>query len=1076
MKRFLKLIGVVLGVLVLLVVATAVIAPLVLNPNDFKDEIAQKVKNETGRDLRIAGDIGLSVFPWLGVDIGKVTLGNAEGFPQDVFASTDRMQVRVKLLPLLRRRVEMDTVTVQGLTLHLARNAGGATNWSDLLAARSKGGESGGAMAGPGVASLAVGGLDVRDATLTWDDASDGAHYAVEGLRVQTGAVRPDRPVELSIEFDVQSGEPAVQGHVRASGELALDPDTEVVRARGLEVHADLAGGALPGGRLAVNLAGDAALDQRSRQVSVSGLRLEVPGAQLGGLSADLSLRGDLSGGLDGGAWKMGGLQAQAELAGAGLPGGRMTVQLAADAALDPQAQTVALDELRLKAAGLEASGSVQASGILGEPAWKGGLSVARFSPRELLARLGQTPPETADPDALGAAELSATLEGTRERLEVRKLSAKLDDSTIEGSAEVADFAAPALRFDLSVDSINADRYLPPAEAAAPKAAAGAGAAPAAAAAAAAGALPLETLRALNVNGRLRVGKLEVRGVKLSDLSLTLKARDGDLRVSPASARLYDGSLVADLGLDARGREARLSVDQKLAGVQFGALLGDLGVEVPTLAGAGGDLALRADASFDPATQSYRAQGLRIEANVRGRNIPGGGIAAKLGADLAADLAQQSLALQNLSLEATDVAGSGSLAVSDYARAPRYSGEIKLTRLDPRALIRRFTGEAPKTADPEALSSAQLAATIKGTADSVSLNPVLLRVDRTNFGGSLEVKSFAGSAYRFDLALDDLDVDRYLPPPAKGEARAAPTPGAAATAAGELPVELLRALDVDGRLRARQLKLARLRVSDVDATVKAAGGVITLHPLTARLYEGSYSGNVVLDARGRQVQVSLDERLDGIQAGPLLRDLQGESRLRGRGDAQIQVRAAGVAANELTRNLNGQVRFQFRDGAIEGVNIGRLLREAKARLEGRSLPPEQRVQETDFSELSGTVNLENGVARNQDLNAKSPLLRVDGAGAADLVREQLDYRLTTTVVDSAAGQGGRELADLEGIPIPIRITGPFADPSYSLDLASLVKQKAKQEVQKKVQEGIEKKLGDKLNEPAKQILKGLFGN
>ena len=133
MKRFAKITLIVIGVLVSLIAAAALILPRALDPNHHKDRIIALVKEKTGRDLKIPGDISISVFPWLGAKIGVVELGNADGFQTPVFARMEQIQVRVKLLPLLSRHVEADVVSMRGLTLNLERDKDGCTNWDDLI-------------------------------------------------------------------------------------------------------------------------------------------------------------------------------------------------------------------------------------------------------------------------------------------------------------------------------------------------------------------------------------------------------------------------------------------------------------------------------------------------------------------------------------------------------------------------------------------------------------------------------------------------------------------------------------------------------------------------------------------------------------------------------------------------------------------------------------------------------------------------------------------------------------------------------------------------------------------------------
>ncbi|MFB3083330.1 MAG: AsmA family protein, partial [Gammaproteobacteria bacterium] len=133
MKRLFKFLFTLLGLLVLLIVIAAIVIPLVVDPNDYKDQITALVEKRTGRTFSIPGKIELSVFPWLGIETGEVALGNAPGFGEQPFVKANKVEVRVQLLPLLEKHVEMDTIVIEGMTLNLARDKNGKTNWQDLL-------------------------------------------------------------------------------------------------------------------------------------------------------------------------------------------------------------------------------------------------------------------------------------------------------------------------------------------------------------------------------------------------------------------------------------------------------------------------------------------------------------------------------------------------------------------------------------------------------------------------------------------------------------------------------------------------------------------------------------------------------------------------------------------------------------------------------------------------------------------------------------------------------------------------------------------------------------------------------
>jgi AsmA protein len=203
--------------------------------------------------------------------------------------------------------------------------------------------------------------------------------------------------------------------------------------------------------------------------------------------------------------------------------------------------------------------------------------------------------------------------------------------------------------------------------------------------------------------------------------------------------------------------------------------------------------------------------------------------------------------------------------------------------------------------------------------------------------------------------------------------------------------------------------------------------------------------------------------------------------------------ARGTAPDAIKRTLNGNIAFQFLNGAINGVNIGKMIRDARAKLQGGATPGGDEPAKTDFAEITGTAPVKDGLVSNQDLSAKSPLLRVEGKGTASLPKETVDYRATVTLVATSQGQGGKELDDLTGVPIPLKVTGTFANPSYGLDTEGLVKalaeskakdllDKQKGKVTDKVKDQVKDKLGgsvDKILGGDKKgggLLKGILGN
>ncbi len=1137
MKRLLKVLLGLLIVLLLLVGGLVLFAPTLLESQELKSEISAQVRAATGREFAIRDEIELTVFPWLGVKLGGFELGNAAGFTEVPFVSSRTAHVRVKLMPLLTGKVEMDTVTVSGLQVNLARNEDGLANWADLQA---QGGDN--SQPGPSpMTALAIGGLDVRDSTLSWNDRAAGTRVAMNIAQLTSGPVEMGKPVELAMEFDIESSEPPVKGHVVFSGALDLDIENKRFVGKGISVDVNakgeglppqgakasvktdlvvdlgtqkvefqdlngvfpeaviaglktslrftangiadpqaqrfdlkrltadgaVAGVAVPGGRLKFEIDTGATASLQSGEVSLNDLRLGLTEFNVNGLSGNLVLSGQASGDLNEQVFSLAPFKAEGLLTGKGLPASGDPINVSGSVRVDLKKDAVELRDIVAKALDLTLAFSGQGSGLSTQPAVAGTLNVKPFNARLLTKRLGIELPPMRDPRTLMAVALKTKIRASREALRLDDLDARLDGARLSGKLKLPLAGAGPMAGDVRIDELNADRYLPPRKDS-PKTAANPGTAGVAALQ-----LPVDLLRKLDVDARLRAGQITVSGVVLNKIDMGLRAKSGLLTAKPLAASLSGGRYRGHAVLDARRDVPVLTVDETLENVNFGDLLVALKQDPGVLVGARGNAGLKFKATVDPNINEYRLQGIAVNGNLKGRQLPGKEMGFSLKGDATVNLNKQTLHTPGLTAKLNGLPVHVKMAVNKILEAPAYRGRIELPPFNPRLALTRF--DIPlHTADPKALTRASGAADIQGGLDSVALSGLALKLDNTNLTGDASVAKFAAPVVRFNLNVDGIDVDRYRPP---GSARKGATPGAAAAAAGGLPLQMLRDLDVDGQLRIGILRMAKLKISALKLNVKGKGGQLRLNPVTARLYQGVYSGDIGLDATGDRPALSFDETLTGVQAEPLLRDLQGKAWLSGKGNVTARMTAVGTSESEIKRSLLGRATFDFRDGAYKGVNIARMIRSMKARFKGRPPPQDNERLQTDFSELSGTILLKDGVASNRDLLAKAPYFRFEGRGGANLVREMVDYRLSATVVNTSKGQGGRELRDMEGLEIPVKIRGVFKDIDYELDTDRLFQGLAKREVNKnagKITERLTEKLGGKGGEAVDGLIKGLF--
>ena len=319
-------------------------------------------------------------------------------------------------------------------------------------------------------------------------------------------------------------------------------------------------------------------------------------------------------------------------------------------------------------------------------------------------------------------------------------------------------------------------------------------------------------------------------------------------------------------------------------------------------------------------------------------------------------------------------------------------------------------------------------------------------------------------AIRFTLAADQVNLDRYLPPPPPKPAAGAPKGASASSTKPEEPIDLsaLKALNLKGDLKIERLIASNVKLERVHLGVKAASGKVDAEPLTADLYQGKLSGAASANANTNRFALKAD--LGGVTLGPLLKDALNNDLLEGRGSVMLDVQTGGATVSAMKKALSGNASLALRDSSLKGVNLGELLRKAKS-LRGSNPPAEQGAlpaERTDFTELGASFVIRNGVAHNDDLSAKSPLLRLAGSGDVDIGANSIDYLIKASVVASSGGQGGKELAELRGVTVPVKVTGPLDAPRFRADLRATVGDALKQRAEDKLKERVQDRLKDLL--------------
>ncbi len=526
MTKLLKILLWIAASFVFILVLASILLPILVDPNDYKDDIAQQVYDTTGRKLSIEGDINLSISLPLSVslELGQIELSNAQGF-NGSFARMQGASLFVAIMPLLtENRLDIGEIKLAGMELNLSKNKQGKTNWADLAgspaaADKDTAAEKSAPASAPAdkstksMPAISVAGLNISDAVITWNDEQAGQKISLSKSNITISELIEDKPFKLEITTHIDSNQPAIKG------DFSL---------------------------------------QSSPVISLSQQLFQLPETLL-----TLDLSGDI------------------------LPGGASKTTLSGDISFNGKTQMLDIRKMQLSSYDMVIDGLFHAEKLDEAPEFNGQISIAQFSPKQLAATLGAALPKMKEAKALSSADAKITFRGNENAVTISSLEANLDDTSLTGSAAIKNFKTPHYGFDLKLNQLNLDYYALAAQDTAPASTTPAATKSEAAAKApdnksapaaktqTAPIFPVETLRQLNLNGQLAIAEFIAGGARMTNVVIVLKGKNGLLQLAPLKGKLYNGTINLKTDIDARGKTPKLKINNELKNVRIGDLLQD---------------------------------------------------------------------------------------------------------------------------------------------------------------------------------------------------------------------------------------------------------------------------------------------------------------------------------------------------------------------------------------------------------------------------------------------------------------------------------------------------------------------
>ena len=724
---------------------------------------------------------------------------------------------------------------------------------------------------------------------------------------------------------------------------------------------------------------------------------------------------------------------------------------------------------------------SIQSSGIVGDFTGKqAGRDIAGKFSSPLIANLEkmifELPKLTGNVDIKDKTLPNGGIQGTfalklLADVKAQKVNSdfkvNIDTTKLNGNVVLANFSEPNIGFNLNADQLDLNKLLGKPKVNAKSATNNKPA-------------DFSTLKKLHINGKLKVGTILYDQYRIQNLNTNIVADGSKLVLAPLNVKLDETSLKGSLGISNFAQPVyKFDVDIDQLNVNKYMTVGTKGEQKSS--GTAPDLSklktLFVDGKLKIGSLTYDQYKI-TNANVA---LKGDG---------------QKFSINPLNLKIDDSTIKGMLVITQFAK-PHYSIDLEIDQIDADRYMKKSsaTSTVPQSNQPLDLSvlkalnadgslrigslkfgnvkSSGIRVDLKADGEKLKLDPLAAKIDDSQVNANLSISRFSDPIYLFKLNIDKLDADRYITKNANATKRN-----------GDAPIDLsaLKKLTASGDANIGWLKLANVKTTNVKMIIKAEGGIATVAPFAADLYQGSMNSNLVVDARAAPT-ITFKTDMKGIDIGPLMTDAVNNDILNGKGTLKVDVKTTGSSAGALKRALSGSADVKLVDGAIKGIDIPGTLRSYKDKLsfgkkDANSLANDK-SKKTDFSELTATFDIKNGVAHNEDLVMKAPILRLakgDSLGDFDIGAEKINYLAKPTIVASLKGQGGSDLSSLNGVAIPIRLKGTFSQPDWDIDFGGFAQSLAKN----KLIDGVGGSKGDAVKGllgggDKKEILKGLLG-
>ena len=1086
------LIGII--IIVILLVIGAVALPSLVPSSVYKDKIESQLSQELSRDVRVIGDIKLSVFPVIKANAGRVEIDNPNGFKSEQFAAMDAMSARVKLLPLFSKQVEIASFTLKNPTINLEKNNQGDVNWAFGEPKEKPAKEDTGPFKRDGrfaAVDPSIGKFTLENGTINYSDAVKGESHDLKQVNVDFSLSSLAAPLEIDGDL-IYNGTPADIKLSLNSLRAFLDGNEAPLSLALKTDFADISsqGKFLSGEDILFNLDVDGDISDVAKLAALS--PVEVPYADLANAiklsgnygydgkilsakSADINITGSsFNAGFKGGATLSSppvfdgrvsldarDVKSLAKALKQDVKGLDLITSANISADLKAQGKGFAANNIDADIKGSDLAVNYAGSAVIGDTITaSGNFSANTASVPNLLKAIDQDIPQAA---AINNLDARGSLVYSEDLITLTNLDVKTEggavSGTYKGDAKITD-GTPTLngQFDVAIPSVGQANQIADLKFDAAKA-----------------------IGSLAASGKINLAANDV----ITITELNVKTNDGTVNGSySGSAKIIDGepnlngqfdvdipsvaqaNQLAGLKIDAAKAVGNLNASGTLS-------LAGKNISITNLAAkTQGDLingqysgvANIGDITGYEGTFNTSLTSLTELSKRTGIDVP---YAAAIGnIDVKGNVSGQgeTLRLSGLSASLTDgqLNGTftGSAALNDGLNL---DGDLRADIPSLRNLAATTgTNTLPPSTEAGAIYERfMVSGKVSGSPAEIAFKSAQIEIDALKGTGDFKIdltksKPFMSST----LNMEGLDLRPYM------AAYSAQNPTGKIQPWSEAPIntEPLKAIDGNFSLNTPNIITDRMSLGQSNISAKLRGGVMTADLPNMALYGGLGRMQTILDGSGSIPTVSIDMGLDKLESNGFLSAAAGFTNATGEVGSAFKIRGAGRTQAEIMKSLSGGGDFKMLNGQLSGVDLTTLLTGLDQAFTARTLPGGIGASHvTKFKDILGLFTIENGVAKIGKFSLDGAGVLAEGAGQIDLGNQQIDFSLRPRLTGKSAG-------DLAAFGIPIQVKGGFGNVKIGLD-SDLISQIVAERARAKAASLIQKEIGGGLG----NIIGGVVG-